>query len=201
MGGEGEARELRWYDFITINSYWMGFNVVSASITPLLLPYLVALFVPPDQKNTYLANIRVVSLALAMLIQPVAGMLSDRCTHPLGRRRPYIIGGTLGTVLFLAVVGIAPQFADTTMLGGLSAAYLVLLIGIVLVQGASNVSLGAVLGLIPDLVPQAQRGRASGVKAVMELLPGFLIIPVGFLIDSGHIWEILCLLAEARVNR
>ena len=197
MAGGGQARELRWYDFITINSYWLGFNIVSASITPLLLPYLVALFVPSDLKNTYLATIRVASLALAMLLQPVAGMLSDRCTNRLGRRRPYIIGGTLGTVLFLVLIGLSPQFVDTTTAGGISAAYLVLLAGIVLVQGASNVSLGAVLGLIPDLVPQGQRGRASGVKAVMELLPAFLIIPIGFLIDAGHIWEILALIATA----
>jgi MFS family permease len=197
MGGEGKAQGLRWYDFITINSYWMGFNILSASITPILLPYLVALFVPPDQKNTYLANIRVASLALAMLVQPVAGMLSDRCTHPLGRRRPYIIGGTLSTVLFLVVIGISPQFADTALQGGITTAYLILLAGIVLVQGASNVALGAVLGLIPDLVPRDQRGRASGVKAVMELLPGILLIPVGILVDSGHIWEILGFIAAA----
>jgi MFS family permease len=197
MAAQGQERELRWFDFITINSYWLGFNVVSASITPLLLPYLVALFVPYDQKNSYLATIRVVSLAVAMLLQPVAGMLSDRSTHPLGRRRPYIIAGTLGTVLSLALIGISPGFTDTLLRGGLSAAYLVLLIGIVLVQGASNVSLGAVLGLIPDLVPQEQRGRASGVKAMMELLPVFLIIPIGFLVDGGHIWEILGLIAAA----
>ena len=192
-----ESRQLRWRDLVTINSYWLGFNIVSATITPLLLPYLVALFVPSGQKNTYLAAIRVTSLALAMLLQPVAGMLSDRCTHPLGRRRPYIIGGTLGTVLFLLLIGVSPRFADTMLGGGISAAYLVLLLGIVLVQGASNVSLGAVLGLIPDLVPLEQRGRVSGVKAVMELLPAFLIIPLGFLIDAGHIWQILGLIAAA----
>jgi MFS family permease len=199
MGGDGQARRLRWHHFITINSYWLGFNFVSASITPVLLPYLVALFVPADQKNTYLANIRVVSLAVAMLLQPVAGMLSDRCTHSLGRRRPYIIGGTVGTVLSLVVIGLAPQFADTWLGGGITAAYWVLLAGIVLVQGASNVALGAVLGLIPDLVPREQRGRASGVKAVMELLPAFLVIPVGILLDYEYIWAILGLIGAALV--
>ena len=197
MEGEKAGRGLRWRDFIAINSYWLGFNVASASITPLLLPHLVALFVPYDQKNSYLATIRVISLAVAMLLQPVAGMLSDRSTHPLGRRRPYIIAGTLGTVLSLALVGLSPRFTDAMLWGGLSAAYLTLLVGIVLVQGASNVSLGAVLGLIPDLVPQEQRGRASGVKAVMELLPAFLIIPIGLLIEADHIWEILGLIAAA----
>jgi MFS family permease len=199
MNEDGQARGLRWHHFLTINSYWLGFNFVSASITPVLLPYLVALFVPADQKNTYLANIRVASLAVAMLLQPVAGMLSDRCTHPLGRRRPYIIGGTVGTVLSLIVIGLAPQFADTTLVGGITAAYWVLLAGIVLVQGASNVALGAVLGLIPDLVPREQRGRASGVKAVMELLPAFLVIPVGILLDYDYIWAILGLIGAALV--
>lgn len=189
MGGEEKVRRLRWYDFITINTYSLGFNIVTGTITPVLLPFLVALIVPFEQKNTYLSYIRMPSLALAMFAQPAAGMLSDRCTHPLGRRRPYIIGGTLGTVLFLAVIGISPQLGD--------AAYVTLLIGIVLVQGVSNVALGATQGLIPDLVPTEQRGRASGVKAVMELLPAFLIIPIGFLVDAGQTWLVLGIIGAA----
>jgi MFS family permease len=188
-------RDLRWHQHITINLYWFGFNVGSGSITPVLLPFLVALYVPAGLKNTYLANIRVISLALAMLAQPVAGMFSDRCTHPLGRRRPYIIGGTTFNLLFLLVIGLSPQYVDLTLEGGFlagtSAAYLVLLVGIVLVQISSNVALGAVLGLIPDLVPEHQRGWSSGIKAVMELLPGFFIIVIGPLVDGGHIWPTL----------
>ncbi len=191
MGGGTEARNLRWYDLITINGYSLGFNIVSGTLTPVLLPYLVALIVPFEQKNTYLANIRVASLALAMFVQPVAGMLSDRCAHPLGRRRPYIIGGTLGTVLFLVPIGLAPQSGD--------AAYLTLLAGIVLVQGASNVALGAAQSLIPDLVPKKQRGRASGVKAVMELLPAFLIIPMGFMVDAGQTWLVLGIIGAVQI--
>jgi MFS family permease len=194
-------RELRWHEYITLNIYWFGFNVASGSITPVLLPYLVALFVPAEQKNTYLANIRVISLAMAMLVQPVAGMFSDRCTHPLGRRRPYMIGGTLFSVIFLVIVGVSPLFVDSTLqsgfLSGVSVAYLVLLAGIVLLQISSNVSLGSVLGLIPDLVPEHQRGMASGVKAVMELLPAFLIIAVGPLVDAGLIWLTIGLIAVA----
>lgn len=194
-------RDLRWHEFIPINIYWFGFNVASGSITPVLLPFLVALFVPAELKNTYLANIRVISLALAMLAQPVAGMLSDRSTNPLGRRRPYIIGGTVANLLFLFVIGLSPLFAGLTwegfFLSGVSVAYIVLLVGIVLLQVSSNVALGAVLGLIPDLVPEHQRGRASGVKAVMELLPGFVLIVAGPLVDSGRIWLLIGLIMVA----
>ena len=32
-------RAVRWYDYITINIYWLGLNVASGTITPVLLPY------------------------------------------------------------------------------------------------------------------------------------------------------------------
>ncbi len=187
-------REMRWSDYITINIFWLGINIASGTITPVLLPYLVALFVPDEVKNTSLATIRVVGLAMAMLVQPMAGMLSDRSTHPAGRRRPYIVGGTVFNVLFLLIIGASPLFVGSALDGftqptfGVSAAYAVLLAGIVLLQISSNVGHGALQGLIPDLVPEAQRGRASGVKAVMELLPAFLVIGMGPLVDAGQIW-------------
>jgi MFS family permease len=196
-------REMRWQDHITINIYWLGINVASGTITPVLLPYLVALFAPEELKNTYLATIRVIGLAVAMLVQPLAGMLSDRNTHPMGRRRPYIIGGTAFNLLFLLLIGASPLFVASALDGffqptfGVTAAYAVLLAGIVLLQVSSNLGQGALQGLIPDLVPEDQRGRASGVKAVMELLPAFLIIGIGPLVDAGRIWLTVGILMAA----
>ena len=183
---------LRWYDYLTINSYWFGQNVASGILTPVLLPYLVALFAPLELKNTYLATLRVAGLAVAMTVQPMAGMFSDRSTHPMGRRRPYIIAGALFSVLFLLIVGVSPLLLDSDLnalsvpLLGVTTAYVVLLLGGVLLQASSNVAFGALQGLIPDLVPEDQRGRASGVKAVMELAPVFLIIFIGPLVDAGR---------------
>ena len=186
-------RELRWYDYITINLYVFGISFAAGSITPLLLPYLVALFAPEEQKNTYLATIRVVSLAVAMLVQPVAGLLSDRSTRRLGRRRPYIIGSAVFNVLFLGLVAASPLFVGSALdealrpVLGVTVAYGVLMAGIVLLQVSSNAGQAAVQGLIPDLVPVHQRGRASGVKAVMELLPSIPMILVGALIGQGKV--------------
>ncbi|MEE9508241.1 MAG: MFS transporter, partial [Anaerolineales bacterium] len=170
-------RKFRWQDHISINILWLGLNIEIGSITPVILPYLVALFVADAQKNSYLATIRVISLAVAMLVQPTAGMLSDRTRHKWGRRRPYILVGTVFSLLFLLIVGFSPQFMgsplDNTIepLLGVPTAYVVLLIGNILVQASANVVFGALIGFIPDLVPEDQRGRSSGVKAVLELLP------------------------------
>ncbi|MDF1515741.1 MAG: ion channel, partial [Anaerolineae bacterium] len=190
--------KLRWYDFIFVNIYWLGINMASGIITPILLPYLVLQFMPPEQKNTYLAMVRVIGLAVAMLVQPLAGMLSDRGTrwlgtHRWGRRRPFIVLGTIFNVLFLIVVGMTPSLVGARSdvlfmtLFGVTTAYALLLVGIVALQISSNISHGALQGLIPDVVPEDQRGRASGVKAVFELLPVFLVIFIGPLVDAGKI--------------
>lgn len=186
-------KRLRWYDFITVNIYWLGLNVSAGIITPVLLPYLVALFVPPEVKNSYLATVRVIGLAVAMMIQPMAGMFSDRSTSRWGRRRPYIFAGTMLDLLFLVIIGASPLFLGSPADGffrsvfGFNTAYAVLLLGIILLQFSSNIAQAAAQGLIPDLVPEDQRGRASGVKAVMELAPAFLVVFVGPLVDAGNV--------------
>ncbi len=186
-------RVLSWFDHIMINSYWLGINIASGTITPILLPYLVVLFMPEEQKNTYLATVRVIGLTVAMLVQPLAGMMSDRCTSRWGRRRPFIFTGAIGNVIFLAVIGSTPLFIGSSLDGffqsslGITTAFAVLLLGTALMQITSNIGHGALQGLIPDLVPEKQRGRSSGVKSVLELLPVFLVIFLGPLVDRGYV--------------
>jgi len=197
------TKKLHWYEYITINIYWLGLNISTGTITPVLLPFLVAMFVPATMKNSDLATIRVIGLAAAMLVQPLAGMLSDRNTSRWGRRRPYIFGGVLFNLIFLFIIGISPSLlgssADPFFLDifGYNTAFLVLMIGIVLLQISSNTTQAAAQGLIPDLVPKEQRGRASGVKAVMELLPVFLVMFIGPLIDTGKLWTVIGIVGGA----
>jgi len=189
-------RTLRWYDFLTVNAYWLGINTGSAVLTPVLLPFLVALFMPAAQKNSYLATLRVIGLAVAMLVQPVAGLLSDRSRARWGRRRPFIATGALFNIIFLLVIGASPAFMGTTS-AGTSRAYLVLIAGLALFQVSANVAQGALQGLIPDIVPENQRGRASGVKSMFELLPVFLVILIGPLVQAGKIWPVIGLTMAA----
>ena len=183
-------RSLRWHDFFSVNAYWLGMNVASSVLTPLLLPYLVAIFMPPEQKNSYLATVRVIGLAVAMLIQPLAGWLSDHSTSRWGRRRPFIAGGVSFNIIFLVIIGASTAFTGQTLFG-VNAAYVVLIIGMILVQFTSNIAQGPMQALMPDVTPANQRGRASGVKSVLELLPVFLVIFLGPLVDQGKVWLVI----------
>ena len=173
-------RRLRAIDYITVNIYWLGLNFLTGSLTPIILPYLVQQFVPQALKNTYYGGLRTAGLIVAILVQPLAGLLSDRSTLRWGRRRPFILLGTILDLVFLTLVA-------------LSGNYWMLFIAVLFLQFSSNIAHGALQGLIPDLVPQEQRGRASGVKAVMELLPVVLLplLGIGVLVDQGRIWAAL----------
>ena len=172
-------KRLRWYDYLTINLFWLGLNIRNTALGSIFMPYLVGIFAPEAFKNTALGAMRSAGLVIAMLVQPAAGLLSDRSTSRFGRRRPYILIGALFDCLFLAAIAISWN-------------YWALLIAVLLIQFSSNISHGPLQGLIPDLVPEDQRGRASAIKAIMELLPLILVgLTIARIVGAGHLdWAI-----------
>jgi MFS family permease len=172
-------KRLRWYDFIFINLFWLGLNVRNTAVGSVFMPYLVALYAPADWKNTALSVMSTAGLVIAMIVQPLAGLFSDRSTSRFGRRRPYILVGTVLDLVFLVAIG-------------LSWSYWSLLAAVLLIQFSANISHGPLQGLIPDLVPEDQRGRASSIKALFELVPIFVVgITIATMVGSGHLgWAI-----------
>ncbi len=191
----------RWYQLLGLNGYQLGLSMASNVISPLLLPALVLLYMPPEKKNTYTALVYVAGLAVAMFVQPVMGMLSDRCTSKLGRRRPFILWGALLNILFLLVVGASLFFKNSPLNNffqstlGVSTSLVVLLLGIILLQFSSNISQAGQQGLIPDVVSEHQRGRASGIKSVLEMVPAALVLFVSPLLDKQQFWVVIGILA------
>lgn len=167
-------KKLHWYDFISINLFWLGLNIRNNSVNNIFIPYLVALFAAESIRNTALAVMRTAGLVIAMLVQPAMGLFSDRSTSRYGRRRPFIFIGVLLDLVFLIFVAFSWDYAS-------------LLIATLLIQVSSNISHGALQGLIPDQVPENQRGLASAVKAVFELLPLILLaFTVAKLVGMGE---------------
>ena len=149
-------KKLRPIDYFNINVYWFGLAFMWNSLHPIILPAILLNFVPDNLKNTCLGGLTFLGLILAMIVQPVAGAISDHCTFRWGRRRPYILVGTLFDFVFLAILGLAGS-------------YWVLFAGYILLQISSNVAHGPAQGFIPDLVPEDRRGIAAGVKNLADM--------------------------------
>ncbi len=176
-------RTFHWYDYISINIYYLGLSTLSQTMAPLVVPLLVQQFVGEQQKATLYGAIRLWGLMVALLAQALWGMLSDRSTSRFGRRRPFILLGTLADLGFIAAIGFSAGLSGMSGYGLLFAAYLLL-------QVSSNAAHGAQQGLIPDLVPDNRRGRFSALKALFEVpLPVILVsFTVAKLIGAGNMW-------------
>ncbi len=176
MNTEVPIRKLHWYDYIFINSNWFALTLRSQVLAGLLIPLLVQGFVGDAQKGSYYGTIRLWALMLALLMQSLFGLISDHSHLKWGRRRPFIF---LGTILEVIIIFSFIWIAGLTGMTGYSILFAAYMFSMV----SSNMSQAGTQGLIPDVVPQAKRGIASGVKMLLEVpLPlvmvGLVIAPM-----------------------
>ena len=169
-------RKFRGVDYVSISVYWFALSYLWNSVHPIILPMLVSLMAPESLKGSALGVMTSIGLILAVIVQPAAGALSDRTTSRWGRRRPYILVGTLFDLVFLLGIALAGN-------------YWLLLGAYLLLQISSNVAHGPYQGLIPDLVPEDRRGAASGAKQMAEIM-GIIVTSkvTAYLMGQGQVW-------------
>jgi MFS family permease len=174
-------KPIRWFDYITTNIYFFGLTFLSQT-NGLIFPLLIQGFVGEAQKGTYLGTFRLWSLMVALLMQSLMGILSDRATFRFGRRRPFILGGTLVDIVFILAITMLVTAEGMT-------GYVLLFIFAIGLQISSNSAHAAAQGLIPDRVPENLRGRFSGVKAILEIpLPVIVVaFTIGKIVENGNI--------------
>ena len=144
----------------------------------------------PTRSASALSSIIGAGAIMALVLPPVVGALSDRCAHRWGRRRPYMLAGVA-----LNLAGLLGLWLAGAM--GSLPGYL---IGYLLVQLGNNLATASYTGIIPDLVPPAQHGQASGYMAVM-VQAGSIVGAVGggLLMGHGHVRASYALIALSLV--
>jgi Na+/melibiose symporter-like transporter len=150
-------------DYVKITLFGFALTALWQSLHTIILPLRLLDFVPEAQKNTYLGLLTLSGLLLAMFVQPIAGAVSDRSSFRWGRRRPYILVGSIIALLLIPGIGLAGSYA------AIFAVYCLL-------QVASNIAQGPYQAFIPELVPADKRGRASGVKGLLEITGGAVLV-------------------------
>ena len=124
-----------------------------------LAPLLVTLalkvnsLVGTEQAPSRLALVAGVGSLLAMFANPFFGRMSDRTSSELGMRRPWMVIGLIGGSLGILTVAVAPNIP-------------VVLVGWCIAQLFFNALLAALVAVLPDQVPAAQRGLVAGVLGV-----------------------------------
>jgi MFS family permease len=124
-----------------------------------LAPALVSLALKVDslvgieRAPDNLALVTGVGALVSMFGNPLFGRMSDRTSSPLGMRRPWMVIGLVGGSLGILVVAMAPDIP-------------LVLLGWCMAQLFFNALLAAMVAVLPDQVPVAQRGLVAGVLGV-----------------------------------
>jgi MFS family permease len=107
----------------------------------------------PGNAAEPISRVLMAGAIVALVSNPIFGALSDSTHSRFGRRRPWLVGGVLCGCASLAVIGIAPT-VNIVLLGWCAA------------QLSFNAVLAAMVAIIPDRIPPAQRGTVVGILGV-----------------------------------
>lgn len=141
-----------------LSSFWFGSFFLWIPLTTVLLQSRVDHLIPQHNlQNTAVGVAAGIGGVLAVTVPPIVGAWSDRLNTRYGRRRPIIVMGSALTMPGLFLIMAASSYTE-------------LLIGYAIVQFFFNAAGAAYAGVVPDVVPAQQFGKASGFLGTMTLL-------------------------------
>jgi MFS family permease len=158
---------------IRISLYWLGLTAIDGAVGLFIQNRLIfGGFADPLEVGRTTALLSIPVAIISIVIQPTIGSISDYTVSRWGRRKPYIVIGSLLDLVFLAGVAMA----DTVLMLGAFVALLAF---------STNIARGPFQGYVPDLVPEPQVGLASAMVGMMQVVgnvTGFVAVTVAVLI-------------------
>jgi MFS family permease len=170
----------------------LGANLVWTAYNSLILPTLVEGAVTTG-KGLVTGLVGFFGTLLAILVSLLAGILSDHTTSRWGRRTPAIL---IGALIGLPLIGLPTLFLAVPLRPiFLSLAMPVIIFSYLGMQFTTNVGNGAWWPLLVDVVPEHQRGSASGIQGALTMVGATIaILVVTSLIQGGQMIAALWLL-------
>jgi len=152
---------------LRISAYWLGLTAIDAAVGLFVTNRLeFDHLVPQDDVGKSMFMISIAAAIVGIIIQPTVGAISDYTVSRWGRRKPYIVFGSLLDVVFL--LGIA-----------MGNSVLMLAAFMLLLSVSTNIARGPFQGYVPDLVAEPQVGMASGMVGLMQVVgnvTGFMLV-------------------------
>ena len=154
--GASPTARLSFGRLAAINAFWFGGGAHWQPIYISLIP-VGATIIAGSRADLLIGRVTAAGGVFALLTPILVGWLSDRTVTRWGRRRPWMVAGTIVNIVGLGLLAVASSEL------AFIAAYLV-------VQLSNNAAGAAYTGVIPDVVRAEDRGRASGLLGTMNQL-------------------------------
>ena len=159
---------------VRISLYWLGLTAIDGAVGVFIQNRLNfgPMAVDPNEVGRILFLLSIPVAVISILVQPTIGSISDYTVSRWGRRKPYIVVGSLLDLVFLTGIALS---STILMLGAFVA----------LLAFSTNIARGPFQGYVPDLVPEKQVGLASAMVGLMQVLGnviGFALVTIAVVV-------------------
>lgn len=151
------------FAFLSIAAFWQMYD----NLVPLILTNTFHL------NETLSGMIMATDNVLALFLLPLFGTLSDKCKSSLGRRRPFILFGTLCAVLLMMGLPLLADSYHAVPTFGKQVAFIGIL-GLLLI--AMGTYRSPAVALMPDITPKPLRSKANAIINLMGAIGGILYL-------------------------
>ncbi len=160
------------FAFLAISTFWQMYD----NKIPLMLQYTFGL------NETLTGMIMAADNILALLLLPLFGGISDRCRSKMGRRKPFILFGTVCAAVLLTAL----PLIDNSYAANPATATLVLFIGaLFLTLVAMGTFRSPAVALMPDVTPKPLRSKGNAIINLMGAIGGVLFLIINTVMYSG----------------
>ncbi|ADL50316.1 MFS transporter [Clostridium cellulovorans] len=142
--------------FLSICAFWQMYD----SIIPLILKNTFGI------GDTLSGLIMALDNILAIFLLPFFGALSDRCNAKIGRRTPFIVIGTLLSIVFMFLIPTADNIVSLPLF--------IIALGLVLLS--MGIYRSPAVALMPDITPNQLRSKANAIINLMGAIGGILTL-------------------------
>lgn len=155
LGQQFEQKRPVWF----ISMIWLGqFGLFVALLAPVMISIQLkvnGLTADPIRQATMVAEILPGGAICAVIFNALGGRISDRTTWRWGRRRPWIIIGSIGLAAALLIVALGNSVLSMA-------------IGWALAQTFANLGFAAYIASLNDQLPTQQYGKTSGLVGIAQ---------------------------------
>ncbi len=151
------------FAFLAISAFWQMYD----SLIPKILTGTFNI------SKTYSGFIMASDNVLALFLLPLFGGISDKCKSPLGRRRPFILTGTVISVILM--MGL-PIIDNSYYSSPDSLKILFFIVNLALLLIAMGTFRSPAVALMPDVTPKPLRSKGNAIINLMGAVGGVLYL-------------------------
>jgi MFS family permease len=156
--------------FIALLAFGL-FGAYLAFVTPIAISLAIRVKALSPDHEEYLGVILGLGSLAALLVGPLGGQLSDRTRSRFGRRRPWIVGGTIVGLIGLTIMAASPSV-------------LVLGLGWAVAQIGWSQAVNMFTTVQADKLPESQRGKVGAITGFATMVAPVVGAVVGGMVAT-----------------